>query len=86
MPESNPNSTNPFDSPATKGLDFPDTLNSHDSDQSDTSFYDAQELENDHGNSDTTKQRSANLNFAQPFDDVGTYVLDVMANFIDHFL
>lgn len=64
-------STNPFDSPASKA-DFPDTLNSQESDDSNTSFYDCQEQENgsDHDLRQTAR-RSANINFDKPFDDVG---------------
>eukprot|EP00980_Cylindrotheca_fusiformis_P029884 scaffold24008_cov132-Cylindrotheca_fusiformis.AAC.2 len=53
--------------------DFPDTLNSDESDESHTTFFDCQE-NNNNGNDHTvpsTVQRSANIRFAQPFDDGG---------------
>lgn len=71
---SNPFSTNPFDSPEK---DFPDPLNSQDSDESGSGrFYDCQDGNNIFdsdvsGKSNNPKGRSANINFDKPFDDGG---------------
>jgi len=80
----NPFSSNPFDSPKN---DFPDPLNSQDSDESESRFFDCEGSNNvfdfvsaNSSASDNPNRRSANINFDKPFDDGETPALDFNRN------
>ncbi|CAJ1959140.1 unnamed protein product [Cylindrotheca closterium] len=79
-----PFSTNPFDSPEE---DFPDPLNSQDSDESESRFFDCQGSDNVFDfvstNSEASNKpigRAANINFDKPFDDGETPALSFNRN------